>query len=68
MVGLPEGPSHEKSLLFLPALWFMGLTSFRDERENFVALFQKPNTSHLVTKLITTQELLKLTGTGITTE
>lgn len=37
----------------------MGLTSFRDERENFVALIQKPNTSHLVTRLITTQELLK---------
>lgn len=38
----------------------MGLTSFRDERENFVALIQKPNISHLVTKLITTQELLKM--------
>lgn len=37
----------------------MGLTSSRDERENFVALIQKPNTSHLVTRLITTQELLK---------
>lgn len=37
----------------------MGLTSSRDERENFVALIQKPNTSHLVIRLITTQELLK---------
>jgi hypothetical protein len=38
----------------------MGLTSPRDEREVFVAVFQKPNTSQLVTKLITTQELLKM--------
>ena len=44
----------------LPVLPFMGLTSFRDERENFVAPFQKPNTSFLLTKLITTQELLKM--------
>lgn len=48
-----------KSLLFPPALPFMGLTSPRDEREAFVALFPEPSTSELVTKLITTQELLK---------
>lgn len=37
----------------------MRLTSPRDEREAFVALFQEPSTSELVTKLIT-QELLKM--------
>ena len=48
-----------KSLLSPPALPFMRLTSPRDEREAFVALFPEPSTSALVTKLITTQELLK---------
>lgn len=58
-----------KSVLFPPALPFMGLTSPGDEREALVALFQKANTSQLVTKLIT-QELLKMhqAGSGISTE
>ena len=44
---------------FLQFSRFMRLTSPRDEREAFVALFQEPSTSELVTKLIT-QELLKM--------